>query len=191
MSFQVETERLLIRDIQKEDIPILVSQCAEPISRENILSFQSDETYNRKNFENAIAWAKAPRRLYYTLAVTLKSDNTLIGSCNINNVFPESIETIIGWHYGHEFRGNGYATETARQLLYIGFELNEVTSIYADCFVNNKASIRIFEKIGMSPHLNFGLFNLIRGLSYGENKPTVRYYISRNQWLDTMNDTDL
>ena len=51
---------------------------------------------------------------------------------------------------GHECRGNGYVTEAARELLHIGFMLNEVSEIYADCFVENRASIRIMEKIGMT-----------------------------------------
>jgi RimJ/RimL family protein N-acetyltransferase len=115
--------------------------------------------------------------------VTLKSDKTLLGSCAISNTYSESVESFIGWHYGSEFWGNGYATEAARRLLYIGFELREVSSIYADCFKSNKASIRIFEKIGMRPHMNNDPMNYLRGLFYGEfDKPTVRYRIDREDW---------
>jgi hypothetical protein len=39
------------------------------------------------------------------------------------------------------------------------------------------------EKIGMNSRPNLELFNEIRGWSYGESKPTVRYVISRRQWL--------
>lgn len=183
MSFQIETGHLIIRDLQEDDIPILVKYFAEPISQKYILSCQLDSEFNKKNFENGIAWAKHPQRIYYRFAVMLKSDETLIGSCSINKVYPESIDTNIGWHFGSRFSGNGYATETARKLLYIGFELEEVSSIYADCFVENKASIKIFEKIGMTPYWNFGLINLMRGLSYNEIKQTVRYSISRSQWI--------
>lgn len=183
MSFQIETGRLIIRDVREDDIPIIVKQCAEPEARNSILFFQASETYNKKDLANAIAWAKHPQREHYILSVTLKADRTLIGTCAIANVKSESVETSIGWHYGNEFRGNGYATEAARELLYIGFELNEVSEIYADCFADNKASIRIMEKIGMSSGWNFDIFNMIRGWSYGESKPTVRYTISRRQWL--------
>jgi len=133
--------------------------------------------------ENAIAWAKHPQREHYKLSVTLKTDRTLIGSCTITYVKPESFETPIGWHYGNKYRGNGYATEAARQLLYIGFELNKVNEIRADCFSDNKASIIIMEKIGMSPYWDSSLFNMIRGWSYGESRSTVRHIISRHQWL--------
>lgn len=189
MSFQTETERLIIRDIKEDDIPVLIKQFAEPESQKKILSFQADEEHNKNDLENAIAWAKIPKREFYKLSVTLKADQILIGSCAISFVKPESFSTAIGWHYGHKYRGNGYATEAARVLLHIGFELNEVANIYADCFVENKASIRIMEKIGMSPVWNLGLFNMIRGWSYGEYRPAVRYTISRNQCLKQIADT--
>ncbi len=183
MSFQIETERLILRDVREDDIPILVAQFAEPESRGSILSVQADARVIKQDLENAIAWAKHPRREYYKLSVELKSGGALIGSCTISKVIPESFQTSIGWHYGHQFHGNGYATEAARQMLYIGFELNKVASIFADCFTGNKASIKVMEKIGMSAVWNFSLFNVIRGLNYGENKPTVRYAVSRHQWL--------
>lgn len=172
-----------MRDVREDDIPILIAYFAEPESRQNILSFQANEAINKRDLENAIAWAKIPEREYYSLSVTLKDNHTLIGTGSISQVKPESFSTFIGWHYGNNFRGNGYATEAARALLYIGFELNEVANIYADCFAENKASIRIMEKIGMSPVWNLGLFNIIRGWSYGEYRPAVRYTISRNQWF--------
>ena len=183
MTFHIETERLILRDVQEEDIPILLAQSAEPESRKNILSRQLDETYNKQVLANAMAWAKVPQRAYYKLSVVVKTNQTLIGTCSITGVIPEAVKTCIGWHYGHQYRGNGYATEAARELLYIGFGLNKVSEIYADCFAGNPASIRVIEKIGMRPSWNFGLFNILRGWSYGEHIPTVRHTISRNQWL--------
>ncbi|MEZ5429215.1 MAG: GNAT family N-acetyltransferase [Pyrinomonadaceae bacterium] len=187
MSFQIETERLIIRDLRRRDIPTLLAQSGEREARRNILHHHADETYNRRVFENAILWAKCPQRAYYTLSVVLKSKPVLIGSCMISDVRPESVETSIGWHYGHEFRGNGYATEAARCLLRIGFEMNEVSEIYADCFADNPASIRIMEKIGMRSDWKLDLLSTIRGWSYGENRPIIRYNITKWQWLELTN----
>lgn len=184
MSFEIETERLILRDLQEDDLPIFIAQFCEPAARSGILSFQANTEYQKKNFENGIAWAKQPQRAHYKLAVTRKTDHVFIGSCTITKVYPESyIDAVIGWHYGSSYWGQGYATEAARQLLYIGFELNKVFGIYADCFADNAASIRIMEKIGMKPHWDYSLINMARGLWYGENKPTVRYRISKQQWL--------
>jgi RimJ/RimL family protein N-acetyltransferase len=184
MSFQIETGRLIVRDVQEDDIPNLVKQFAEPEARQNILSFQADEIYNKNELEKAMAWARERRRPYYKLSVELKGGGDLIGCCNLSDAERDGFETSLGWHYGHRFRGNGYATEVARAMLDFAFEFVEVNEVFADCFTGNLASIRIIEKIGMSSTLNSGLFNIIRGWSYGENKPTIRHTISRHEWRE-------
>ena len=183
MSFQIETERLILRDVRESDLPVLIAQASEPEARHGILAYQADENYNRMCLLSAIEWSKQRGREQYTLSVVLKDDRALIGSCSIAGVKPESIETALGWHYGCRYWGNGYATEAARVLLYIGFAIGNVAEIYADCFADNFSSIRVMEKIGMTTRRNLRLFNEIRGWSYGENRPTVRYTISRSEWL--------
>ena len=185
MSFQIQTERLILRDVRESDLPVLLAQAVEPEARRGILSYQSDERFNRVCLMAAIQWANVPNRENYTLSVLRKSDRALVGNCSIAHVKSESIESALGWHYGKEFWGRGYGTEAARALLYIGFALNNVTEIYADCFTDNIASIRIMEKIGMRSSRNLRLFNQIRGWCYGENRPTVRYTISRNEWRES------
>ena len=185
MSFQIQTERLILRDVREDDLPILLAQAVEPEARRGILAYQADERYNRVCLMAAIQWASVANRQNYTLTVERKEDGVLIGNCSIAHVKPESIESALGWHYGKEFWGRGYGTEAARALLYIGFALGGVTEIYADCFTDNFGSIRIMEKIGMRSNRNLRLFNQIRGWCYGENRPTVRYTISRNEWVTT------
>jgi RimJ/RimL family protein N-acetyltransferase len=187
MSFQIETERLRLRDVREDDLEILIAQSAEIEGRRGILSYQADEGYNRRVLMNALAQAKFPQRDAYTLSVELKNNQTLIGSCNIVNARRDSIETNIGWHYGSKFWGNGYGTEAARALLYIGFARRGAAEIFADCFADNRASIRVMEKIGMKSSRNLGLFNAIRGSSYGEKRPAVRYIISKEKWLAQTN----
>ena len=182
MSFQIETERLLLRDVSESDLPVLIAQAVEPEARGGILAYQADADYNRACLLSAIGWARAFRREQYTLTVVRKNDGAITGSCSIANVKKDSIESSLGWHYGKMYWGRGYATEAARVLLYIGFGIGNVKEIYADCFADNFASRRIMEKIGMTRPANLDLFNQIRGWSYGEQRPTVRYTISRNKW---------
>lgn len=182
MAFKIETERLVLRDVRREDFAVLVAQAAEPEAKNGILAYQADPNYNRWCLETAIEWAKRARRAQYTLSVERKSDGALIGSCSIANVKEDTIEAALGWHYGVRYWGRGYATEAARALLYIGFEIGRVKEIHADCFVDNAASIRVMEKIGMRAPAKLQLFNQIRGISYGERRPTVRYIITHDEW---------
>ena len=184
MSFQFETERLILRGIRKDDVPTLLEYWAEPEARANILAVQANEAFHREVYANAIEWTKFARRPFYEFAVERKSDGRVIGSCSMTNVKPGSYDSFVGWHYGHAFGGNGYATEAARELLRIGFERDIIGEIFGDCFVGNRASVRILEKLGMKTRFNLEIFNLIRGWSYSEHKPTVRYSITRRQWLE-------
>jgi ribosomal-protein-alanine N-acetyltransferase len=184
MSFQIQTERLILRDVRESDLPVLLAQAVEPEARRGILAYQADERYNRVCLMAAIQWTSVANRQNYTLSVLRKEDGALVGNCSIAHVKPESIEAALGWHYGKRFWGRGYGTEAARALLYIGFEIGKVAEIYADCFDDNIGSIRIMQKIGMKSGRNLALFNQIRGWSYGEQRPTVRYTISRNEWME-------
>lgn len=182
MSFQTETERLILRDVRESDLSTLLAQAREPEAQRGILSFQANELYNRNYLEKAISESRFARREHYALAVVLKSSSELIGTCNITGVRLDAIETNIGWHYGSKFWGRGFATEAAQKLLYIGFEIGAVKEIFADCFADNFASIRVMEKIGMKTRPVLNLFNQIRGISYGEQRAAVRYVITRDEW---------
>jgi len=184
MSFQIETERLILRDVREADLPVLIAQAQEPEAQEGILDYQGDARYNQVLLRVAIAESLNEPRFNYTLSVERKSDGALVGSCSIANVRPQTIEAALGWHYGVKYWGNGYATEAARGLLYIGFAIGETAEIYADCFADNRASIRVMEKIGMKTRENLRLLNQIRGWSYGEKRATVRYTISRRDWRE-------
>ncbi len=183
MSFTVETDRLVLRDLKEEDLPVLIEHFTDPKSRDNILSNQSNEAFVRWYVGLAGLISKQEPRRAYVLAVVLKSENVVVGSCDLWDAASESINAKIGWHIGSDYSGRGYATEAARQLLSIGFETNDVSRVYADCFAHNKAAMRVMEKIGMTRHRSNRLFSWRRALKYGEKGSIVRYHIWRDQWL--------
>lgn len=184
MQFSIETERLILRDLQDEDTEVIAEQFAEPLIRNQILAIQTDKNYNREWVRRAIIVAAYQPRDYFGLAITLKNTGTLIGSCSICNVLSEGIDAELGWNLGKEFWGKGYATETAKALLRIGFELSDVQRISADCFADNKAAIRVLEKLGMVRYDSNILLKWLRAMKYSESRPIIRYGIWRNQWLD-------
>ena len=183
MGFAIETERLVLRDLREDDLPVLIEQFADPASRDYILSSQGEETDMRAFVEAMMILASEQPRRHYGLAIMLKKDSSVIGSCTLIDVEPEGIEAKIGWHLANRHWGKGYATEAAGRLLDIGFEINEVSRILADCFASNVASIKVMEKIGMIRQRGGELVQRIRAMSYGEKGHIVRYYIWRDQWL--------
>jgi RimJ/RimL family protein N-acetyltransferase len=57
----------------------------------------------------------------------------------------------VGWHLARAHWGNGYATEAARALLDYGFADLKLDTIYAVVNPANAASIRITQRLGMTP----------------------------------------
>ncbi|WP_341953571.1 GNAT family protein [Salinibacterium sp. TMP30] len=55
----------------------------------------------------------------------------------------------LGWVLDPHFTGHGYATEAVRELIRYGFENLGVHRIVADCFLDNEASWRLMERVGM------------------------------------------
>jgi [ribosomal protein S5]-alanine N-acetyltransferase len=182
MPLILETERLIIRDIELPDFPMLLKLKISRQDRPNLLYQKSDFLHDDEELKRCLQWAyySNPRE-YYLLLVFLKSDLSFIGTCGIWDVSPDS-SALIGWHFENKFSGNGFATEAAQELLYIAFEIHRAAAIYADCFEDNFASIRIMEKIGMHPDWTLGSVFKLNGNN--QNKPVIRHRILRQEWLN-------
>jgi RimJ/RimL family protein N-acetyltransferase len=181
--FSIETKRLILRDYQESDWEIYVQNFKDPLVQDGILSFQSGDLQLMRQFEIGLMVAEQNPRFGYVLAVVLKDMGTLIGNCFIAGTRAGYTRARVGWHFGSTYSGKGYATESARELLRLGFQDHDVERISAHCFASNAASRRVMEKIGMMPHRNSLLARWLRGATYGENKPIVQYRISKSQWI--------
>jgi ribosomal-protein-alanine N-acetyltransferase len=78
-----------------------------------------------------------------------KGDRKLIGSCGFHGWRPEHARASLGYVLARAYWGQGYTTEAARAVVAFGFEQMQLNRIQADCHVNNLASARVMEKIGM------------------------------------------
>jgi [ribosomal protein S5]-alanine N-acetyltransferase len=183
MTFAIETKRLLLRDFRENDWQPFVQNLKAPLVQDGILSFQSDDSEIRKKFENGLLAAKQSSRPGYLLTVILKDPHIIIGTCSIIGTLNQYRQTKIGWHFGSAYKGNGYATETAIELLRLGFHRHNVARIFADCFAHNIASIRVMEKSGMTSHRNNFFARWVRAMHYGEQQPILRHHILKEQWL--------
>jgi RimJ/RimL family protein N-acetyltransferase len=117
-------------------------------------------------------------RAQLRFAVLLRENLEPIGSCDLAFVAKGGSHTQLGWHFSHRFKGLGYATEAARELVRVAFEECGVTRVVADCFESNAASTRIFQKLGMLPVPDLSIQKWILALKYLETRPIVRYAIS-------------
>ena len=93
-------------------------------------------------------------------AVERKADGVLIGLAGLKTGAPgtpiaEDLE--VGWRFGRAYWGRGYASEAARASLAHGFAKTQVARIAAITTVDNSASRRVMDRIGMTyaPGLDF------------------------------------
>ena len=145
------TERLLLRPVRDDDIDTMLAYRNDPRVYDWLLTTTVDPADFRK------AWLGTldnPRD--YSVVVEL--DGVVIGTGSLDILdgmgqdnAPESqgSEAHIGYILDPAYAGSGYATEIARELLVMAFDDLGVHRATAGCFVDNLASARILEKIGM------------------------------------------
>lgn len=79
-----------------------------------------------------------------------KKDKHAIGMINLHNIDKEEKTAEIGYWIARDCWGNNYATEAVSSLLNFAFKNLKLTCIYGLCHNQNKASLRVMEKCGMT-----------------------------------------
>jgi ribosomal-protein-alanine N-acetyltransferase len=87
----------------------------------------------------------------YNWAITLKSTGQLIGWLGIGSPSHPTIpgERDFGYALNRDFWGNGYMPEALGAVLRFEFETLKTPRIYGECELENPASARVMEKVGM------------------------------------------
>ena len=86
-------------------------------------------------------------------ALERRSDGVLLGLCGLKPGAPDTPiadDLEIGWRFGRDFWGHGYATEAARAALAHGFVDPAVPRVAAITTTDNLASRRVMERLGMA-----------------------------------------
>jgi [ribosomal protein S5]-alanine N-acetyltransferase len=163
----LETERLLLRQYNKEDIVSLHSMFSDAETMKYYpapFSLKKTKNWIQKNKE------RYEEDGYGLWAVCLKETNELIGDCGlVKQIVEGNMEVEIGYHINKKYWSQGYASEAAKGCMEFGLYqlgLNKLISIIDPM---NIPSIRVAEKIGFSKEKEFFIFNK-RHLIYSFNK---------------------
>lgn len=143
-----ETERLIVRQYTIADIDELYQIMCD--SRVHIYTKDKNHPWDRTRTKEYIDFMI--RKDFKSLdcfhgAVIEKSMNQLIGLCGLNPYRPKEPE--IEWKLGTSFWGNGYATELGKQIIRESFDKSDIKGIYGIAQLDNQASRRVLQKIGM------------------------------------------
>jgi len=155
---RLETERLRLRELRDGDLDEYAAMMADP----EVVRYLGDaRTQTREEAWRSIAMLVGHWHLrgYGMWAVTGRDRDRMIG--RVGFFYPEGWPGFeIGWTFGRDAWGKGYATEAARRVLAYGFEEMGRKEIISVIHPDNKASIRVAEKIGE----RFARKEVVRGI---------------------------
>jgi ribosomal-protein-alanine N-acetyltransferase len=148
----LETDRLFIRGLRADDLDEMHEVCGDPdimrhvgdgrpLSREQTRQWieRSQDNYREHGFGCA--------------AVVAKDGKRFAGYCGL--VYgPGGAEVEIIYALKRQYWGVGLASEAARAMLTYGFEKCRLKRIVATIAPDNRASVRIVEKLGMTHREN-------------------------------------
>ena len=177
----IETERLVLREFTMDDWSALHLYGSDPEVMKWLHLLPNSVERSREVVEQHISCQHEEPRTRYELAITLASTGELIGSSSIRMVWPRNRETSMGYVLRRDSWGKGYATEAAREMLRIGFELLEAHRVFASVDTENTGSIRVLHKLGM---IEEGIFRQSHwSPAHKSWRDMYNYAILEDEWL--------
>lgn len=148
----IETERLVVRPYQAEDVPAIFEYMSDPeVARYG--GFPPWSLEITQDIVNKIVQRQeqaSPEEPPCSFVVTLRTDGTLIGNCRIGRDRNNSEQADIAYFFNRHYWRQGYATEAVCALISYGFtQFDVLRQIYALCLPENIGSWRVMEKAGM------------------------------------------
>ena len=180
MTFHLETNRLILRPFQEQDIEPFRLYRSDP----EVARYQGWEA--PFSLEQATRFvtemnSKTPGEpgQWYQIALELKATGEMIGDCAFQRLSEDNSQAEIAFTLASHFQGQGYATEAVRCLIDYLFSDLELHRIRANCDPDNLASSRLMQRVGMRHEGRFVESLSFKGCWAGEDW----YAILRREWI--------
>lgn len=146
---KLETERLLFRDHEPEDLEPYCAMESDPLYR------APQPVHPRSELERSFREVWLVPKPLGLRATVFKPDNRYIGRCGLYPFRNESDATVAGeavlaFYLAREYWGRNIASEAGRAFVRHGFETLVLKKIHAGMNAENAASIRVIEKLGFT-----------------------------------------
>jgi len=146
----LKTPRLFLRPFQETDLGAFAAYRSDP----DVARYQSWTP--PFTLDQAAAFLKEMERArpgtpgtWYQLAVERQSQPGMIGDCAFQVFAHDERQAQIGFTFSRSYQKQGYATEAGTRLLDYLFGELHLHRVTATCDVENEASFRLLERIGM------------------------------------------
>lgn len=142
------TDRLLLRQLRMSDALEVFEYASNP----EVTRYTSWSTH--QTIADSERFLESVMHKYYTerpmdWGIVHKGNSQLIGTCGLINWEPNHARAEIGYVLARPYWGLGYMTEAVRAVISYGFHAMLLNRIQATCMLDNTASARVMEKVGM------------------------------------------
>jgi [ribosomal protein S5]-alanine N-acetyltransferase len=143
----VRTARLNLREFVQSDFRAVYAYSSDSRVTRYLFFGPRNEDSTAEYLEGLLASQREQPRTRFELAVEEIASGRVIGACDLS--FIERNVVDLGYMLGIENWGKGLATEISMALVEAAFSDLRAERVISTVDVNNSASIRVLEKIGM------------------------------------------
>ncbi len=166
-AMEIETNRLVIRSFSDRDVP----EYAAIVADANVMRYLGGALSR----DEASAYITRARHTevahgFARYAVIRKRDDCLIGMCGFA---PVQDYVDLGYRFSRSCWGSGFASEAASAVVDLGFQRFDFETIIGLAHPDNRASLRVLEKLG---------FTFLRDEKTPRGIPAKRYRLTRAAW---------
>ncbi len=175
------TDRLTLREITEDDFDAIHAYGSDLEVVQYVPWGPNTEEDTHDFIARTMIKAAAEPRLEYVFAVERRDeDGPMIGTAGLYLRADDQDQAMLGYAYAREAWGSGIATEAARAMVEMGFDVLGLRRIWAACDPDNAGSRRVLEKAG------FTVEGLLRDDSVirGEVRDTLVWAILEREWRD-------
>jgi [ribosomal protein S5]-alanine N-acetyltransferase len=147
LTVPVRTARLNLREFLRTDLQAVYAYSSDSRVTRYLFFGPRDEDSTADYLDGLLASQLERPRTRFELAVEEIASGRVIGACDLSLI--ESNVVDLGYMLGAENWGKGYATEIALALVDAAFFDLRADRVISTVDINNGASIRVLEKIGM------------------------------------------
>ena len=145
-SFQLSTERLILRPHQREDIPFMVKLNSDP----EVVRYTGNGPIDESQAEAILIRCASQfnERKIGRFVVLEKSTGEKLGWSGLIWIEDRKVFDI-GYRFLQEKWGRGYATESSLECLRYGFRGLQLNEITAEADARNTSSLKVLKKLGL------------------------------------------
>jgi RimJ/RimL family protein N-acetyltransferase len=162
----IETKRLLLRELNVSDPEHFFKLNSDP----EVLKYTGDKPF--LSVSDAESFLKKyndyKENGFGRWAVISKESNEFLGWCGLKLNEEKLVD--LGFRFFQKDWGNEYATESAKASLEFGFNNLKIIEIIGRASVENKASVRVLEKLKMNFWKNGNCEGIENSVYYKMNK---------------------